>query len=126
MLVAPSVYCPVTTVSPSTRPLVISVEEAVAMPVSTWRKTGLPSCITRTNDVVELPDTAVVGTRSTSSRCSMTMSRVPVMPDLASSGRSSALTVMEYCVELDEPEADEDDAGSLEMKLILPVNASAS
>ena len=48
------------------------------------------------------------------------------MPDLASSGRSSALTVMEYCVELDEPEADEDDAGSLEMKLIRPVNASSS
>ena len=37
VLSAPSVYWPVTTVSPSARPLVISVEDAVAMPVCTWR-----------------------------------------------------------------------------------------
>ena len=49
--------------------------------------TGLPSCITRTNDTEELPDTALVGTSSTFVRCSMTMSSVPVMPDLASLGR---------------------------------------
>ena len=95
------------------------------MPVCTWRKTGLPSCMTRTNEVLALPETAVVGTMSTLLACWRTMSSVPVIPDLANFGRLCGETVIEYCVELDELVAEELlDAGSLEMKLMRPVKAS--
>ena len=57
------------------------------MPVWTWRKTGWPSCMTRTNEVPALPETADVGTMSTLLACLRTMSSVPVIPDLANVGR---------------------------------------
>src|SRR5450759_978069 len=95
------------------------------MPVWTWRKTGWPSCMTRTNEVLALPETAEVGTMSTSLACLRTMLSVPVIPDFANFGRLWEEMVTEYWVELDELAAEELlDAGSLEMKLMRPVKAS--
>ena len=66
--------------------------------------------MTRTNDAVELPLTALVGTARTLLRLAIVTVSEPVMPDLANDGRERDLKSTAYSVELDDAD-DEDEAG---------------